>query len=72
MLNCHDATLLCSDEQDRDLTLGERIELRMHTLMCKGCTNYRKQMRILRQAAERYAEGAAVDSNPPAASEEAT
>lgn len=60
MLNCHDATQLCSDEQDRELTMGERMGLGMHTMMCKGCSNYRKQMKFLRQAAKRYAEGAAV------------
>ena len=60
MLNCHDATQLCSDEQDRELTMGERMGLGMHTMMCKGCNNYRKQMKFLRQAAKRYAEGAAV------------
>jgi hypothetical protein len=71
MLNCHDATQLCSDEQDRDLTLGERMGLGMHTLMCAGCHNYRKQMKFLRQAAQRYAEGGALDGNAPPAPEEA-
>lgn len=65
MLNCHDATQLCSDEQDRELTTGERMGLGMHTLMCKGCSNYRKQMKFLRQAAKQYAEGAAVVEGLP-------
>lgn len=29
MLNCHDATQLSSDEQDRELTMGERMGLGM-------------------------------------------
>lgn len=66
MLNCHDATQLCSEEQDRELTLGEKMKLGMHTMKCQGCTNYRKQMKTLRLAAQRYAEGAAIaaDGDP--------
>lgn len=60
MLNCNQVTHLCSEEQDRDLTLGEQLGVGMHTMMCKGCKNYRKQMKFLRMAAKRYAEGAAV------------
>lgn len=65
MLNCHNATQLCSDEQDRELTMAERMGLGMHTMMCKGCKNYRKQMSFLRMAAKRYAEGAAVVGELP-------
>lgn len=71
MLNCHDATQLCSAEQDRELTLGEKMELGMHTLMCTGCKNYRKQMKILRLAAQRYAEGAAIAADDSPADEDA-
>jgi hypothetical protein len=71
MLNCHDATQLCSDEQDRELTLGERMGLGVHTMMCKGCNNYRRQMKFLRHAAQRYAEGESLDGNAPPAPEEA-
>jgi len=57
MLNCKEATRLMSQEQDRALTLRERLALRYHTLMCIGCTNYRKHMRFLRRAAERFRTG---------------
>jgi hypothetical protein len=71
MLNCHQVTHLCSEEQERDLTLGEELGVGMHTMMCKGCKNYRKQMKFLRLAAKRYSEGAALaeidapDENDP-------
>lgn len=71
MINCHDATQLCSDEQDRELTLGEKMELGVHTLMCKGCTHYRKQMKLLRLAAQRYAEGAAIGAEDGPADQDA-
>lgn len=60
MLNCHQVTQLCSAEQERELSLGEQLGVGMHTLMCKGCKNYRQQMKFLRLAAKRYAEGAAL------------
>jgi hypothetical protein len=57
MLNCKEATRLMSQEQDRHLTLRERLALRYHTALCIGCTNYRKHMRFLRKAAERFRKG---------------
>jgi hypothetical protein len=46
-----------SEEQDRQLSRSERIALRLHTMMCIGCTNYRKHLAVLRRAAERYRKG---------------
>jgi hypothetical protein len=33
------------------------MELRMHTLLCKGCSNYRKQIAFIRRAARAVREG---------------
>jgi len=57
MLSCKDVTRLCSEEQDRPLTLTERLNLRMHLAICKACTNFRQQMVFLRAATRRYREG---------------
>ncbi len=57
MLSCKDVTRLCSEEQDRPLTLSERLNLRMHLAICKACTNFRQQMFFLRAATQRYREG---------------
>lgn len=56
MLSCKEVTHLLSEEQDRKLALMERINLEMHLAMCKGCTNFRKQMDFLRTACRSYAE----------------
>jgi hypothetical protein len=53
MLNCKDSTRLLSASQDRSLTVGERIALKVHLLICKGCANYRRQLDFLRQACGR-------------------
>ncbi len=50
MLNCKQVTHLLSEAQDRELTLGERLPLRMHLAMCKGCRNFEKQLDFLRAA----------------------
>jgi hypothetical protein len=66
MLSCEEVTELCSQELERDLLLQERLPLRMHLLMCSGCSNFRKQMSLMRVAMRRYASGDAVStSNEP-------
>jgi hypothetical protein len=59
MLNCEQVTVLCSEELDRRLPVTERVALRLHMLMCKGCSNYRAQLAVIRAAMGRYAEGGA-------------
>jgi hypothetical protein len=57
MLSCREATELMSQEQDRPLTLGERVGLSLHVLICAACTNYRQQMSVLRAACRRFGSG---------------
>ena len=57
MLTCREATALMSQEQDRPLTLSERIGLRLHVWICTGCNNYRRQMGVLRAACRRFGSG---------------
>jgi hypothetical protein len=46
-----------SQEQDRPLSLAERLGLRLHVWMCAGCNNYRRQMAVLREACSRFGGG---------------
>jgi hypothetical protein len=57
VLSCKEATELMSQEQDRRLSLAERIGLRLHVLICSACNNYRHQMSFLRQACRRFGSG---------------
>jgi hypothetical protein len=61
MISCKESTRLMSEGQDRTLTLRERLALRIHTMMCLGCTNYGKHMVFLRKVARRYRDGARGD-----------
>lgn len=64
MLKCKEVTEMCSRELETPLALGEKISLRMHLMMCSGCTNFRQQMGLLRQVSKAYADGRAVTSDP--------
>ena len=57
MLNCHNATQLLSESQDRKLKLGERVSLKMHLAICNGCRNFGKQVHILRKISRSYVKG---------------
>jgi hypothetical protein len=53
MMNCKQATALMSQGQDRPLSPRERIALRLHTLICRGCNNYSKQLAFIRETMQR-------------------
>lgn len=57
MLSCKRATELMSQEQDRALTVSERIGLRLHVWICAACNQYRRQMSVLRAACRRFGSG---------------
>lgn len=57
MLSCKEVTRLCSEEQDRPLTLREKMNLRMHLAICRACANFRRQVGFLRLATRRYRDG---------------
>lgn len=68
MLKCVEVTELCSRELERPLRLAEQVSLGAHLMMCTGCSNYRRQMKVLRRIARAYAEGQAgaeVPDEPP-------
>lgn len=57
MLNCHDATRLMSDSQERPLKITESLSLRIHISMCTGCSNFGKQMGVIRKISRIYVKG---------------
>lgn len=59
MLNCKEATQLLSESLDRELSLSDRMNLKMHVMMCSGCRNFGRQMQVLRAASDDYASGKA-------------
>lgn len=55
MLNCHDATRLMSESQERPLSAMERVSLKLHVMMCSGCHNFKEQMGAMRLMTRTYA-----------------
>ncbi|RII83504.1 zf-HC2 domain-containing protein [Neopusillimonas maritima] len=57
MLNCRGVTQLLSESLDRELSLSDRMNLKIHVMMCSGRRNFGRQMKVLREASSRYADG---------------
>lgn len=55
MLNCHDATFLLSQRRERALSVSERMKLRLHVGMCRGCAEFERQLPRLGDAAKAFA-----------------
>ncbi|MBI1914090.1 MAG: zf-HC2 domain-containing protein [Planctomycetes bacterium] len=72
MLSCKDVTELISQSQDRKLPWYQRLRVRLHVLMCRSCSYFRRQMLLLRDAL-RHLRGTAEDedvtSGPPLSQE---
>lgn len=54
MLNCKEASELMSRGMDANLPFARRLSLRLHLLMCDGCSNFLRQIQFLHQAAQRW------------------
>lgn len=55
MLSCRDATELISRSMDIPLPAWKGIALRIHLLMCKFCTRYKRHLLFIREAVRRAA-----------------
>lgn len=56
MRSCRDITALVSQGLDRKLSLGERVAINLHIMMCSRCRNFQRQTRFIRKAARHYTE----------------
>ena len=57
MKNCKDITRLFSERMERPLSASERIQLKLHCMMCTGCKNFGDHMLDIRQMARQFAKG---------------
>jgi hypothetical protein len=49
MFNCNKISRLVSESFDREIPLFQKVGLRIHFLMCRICSRYADQLRILRE-----------------------
>lgn len=54
MLSCKEVTSIVSQSLDRKLPLRQFMAVRIHLMMCKFCSRYRKQLLFLRGVAGQY------------------
>lgn len=54
--SCKEVSVLLSQAQDRPLSIGERLRLKAHLLLCEGCRYFARQVEFMRAAMKRYLE----------------
>ena len=52
--HCRDVTRLVSQAQDAPLPWHQRLKVRLHLSICGACARFERQVRFLREAAQRY------------------
>lgn len=50
MLTCKQASQLISQSLDQPLSWSQRLQLKMHLLLCSACNRFRQQLLLLRAA----------------------
>ncbi|HEY7945773.1 MAG: zf-HC2 domain-containing protein [Burkholderiales bacterium] len=56
LTNCKEASRLMSQAQEKPLSLGDSVRLRLHLHWCDVCRRVQRQFRFLRTAMHRYSE----------------
>jgi len=74
MLTCKQTARLVSEGLDRKLSLWQRMNLRLHLMMCGACSAYRRQVETLNRIVRRRFDESAFDAtatDAPACPEQA-
>jgi hypothetical protein len=50
---CEQAAKLSSQAMEQPLTPAQRLRLRLHLMMCEGCTGFTRQIDFLRRASRK-------------------
>ena len=69
MLSCKEVSHLVSQSLDRKPPFWQRIQVRLHLLMCRLCSRFRRQTLFLRDAGRRLAVEETDDTLSPEARE---
>ncbi len=52
--NCKEVTRLVLMAEDTTLSLGSRLAVRFHMLICKACPKFADQLSLMRKASARW------------------
>ena len=67
MLRCREISKLVSESMERDLPLRTRMQVWMHLAMCRMCSGFAGQIRLLRRAVRENPERLGPDESAPEA-----
>ena len=65
MLTCKDSSKLISKSLDQPLVFKERINLRLHLLICSACRQFERQMNLIHRIARDFLNGRNQDEIMP-------
>ncbi len=54
MLSCKQATYLASQAQERTLTRREKMQFKVHLMVCSGCRNFNKNINNLHNLMQQF------------------
>ena len=63
--SCKDITHLLLDAEERPLGAGERLSVRLHLSVCAACTAFTGQLRLMREALQRWKTDEGDQRDPP-------
>ncbi len=49
MFKCSEVTKLISKSMDQELTIGQKIGVRIHLALCRYCSRYKKHLELIRK-----------------------
>jgi hypothetical protein len=52
--SCREVTRLVLESEDRELPLADRLALQIHWRICEGCSKFRDQAKMMREAMARW------------------
>jgi len=52
--SCREVTRLVLESQDRELALADKLALEIHWRICEGCSRFRQQTDLMREAMKRW------------------
>lgn len=56
MLSCKAVSQLVSESMDRPVSMSESLEMKMHLIMCKFCSRFKKQLKSIHKTVRENAD----------------
>jgi len=64
---CKEVTRMASEAMERKPSLRQRLDMKLHLLICTLCRRYVRQLQFMRDAVQQHAAQIETGASPPAA-----